>query len=73
MLVLIHKEFHHCLCRVSHRGTRTEDCGNTCFVEEVIILCRDDTTGNDHDVLTSELLQLLKKLRDKSLVTGSKG
>ena len=54
---------------VCHRRTRAEDGGNAGFVEEVIVLRGDDTTGGDHDIRTAEFLELLDDLRDEGLVT----
>ena len=45
---------------------------HTCFIQEVIVLCRYDTSGSHHDVLTAKLAQFLYHLWDKGLVTGSK-
>jgi hypothetical protein len=60
---------HHNLCGVGNGCAGTEDGGNTGFVEEVIVLRGDDTTGGDHDVRTAEFLELLDDLRDEGLVT----
>jgi len=63
---------HYDLGGVGNRGTRAEDGGNAGFVEEVIVLRGDDTTGGDHDIRTAEFLELLDDLRDEGLVTCCK-
>ena len=60
---------HNDLSGIRNRGTRAEDGGNASFVEEVIVLRGDDTTGGDHDIRTAEFLELLDDLRDEGLVT----
>ena len=47
MRLLLHQELHHHFGAVSYRGTRAEDGGNAGFVEEVVVLRGDDTTGGD--------------------------
>ena len=61
---------HYDLCGVSYRSSGTEDGGDAGFVEEVVILCGDDTTDSDHDVRATEFLEFLDDLRDEGLVTG---
>ena len=70
MRLLLHQELHYNLCRVSYRGSGTEDGCDAGFVQEVIVLCGDDTTGGDHDVGATEFLEFLDDLRDEGLVTG---
>ena len=67
--LLLHKELHYHFCGVGNRGTRAEDGGDTGFVEEVVVLRGDDTTGSNHDIRTAEFLELLDDLRDEGLVT----
>ena len=69
MRLLLHQQLHDNFCRIRHRRTRTEDGGNAGFVEEVVVLRGDDTTGGDHDIRTAEFLELLDDLRDEGLVT----
>ena len=69
----MHKKLHDNLCRVSYRGSGAEDGGDTGFVEEVIVLRGDDTTGGDHDIRTAEFLEFLDDLRDEGLVTCRQG
>jgi hypothetical protein len=38
-------------------STRTEDSCYTSLIKEVVVLCRDNTTGNDNDIGTTQLLQ----------------
>ena len=70
-LLLAQQNVHDFAGGFGHGGTGTEDGGNASLVEEVVVLGGDDTTGNDHDVLATELLQFLDELRDEGLVTGS--
>ena len=67
--LLLHEQLHNDLGAICNRGTGTEDGGNTGFVEEVVVLRGDDTTGGDHDIRTAEFLELLDDLRDEGLVT----
>ena len=63
---------HNDLGAICNRGTRAKDSGNAGFVEEVVVLRGDDTTGGDHDIRTAEFLELLDDLRDEGLVTCRK-
>ena len=65
----MHEQLHHHFCGVGDRSTRTEDGGDAGFVEEVVVLRGDDTTGSNHDIRTPEFLELLDDLRDEGLVT----
>lgn len=47
MLLLLHQELHYHFSGVSNRGAGAEDGGNTGFVEEVVVLRGDDTTGSN--------------------------
>ena len=69
MRLLLHQELHNHFRGVCDRGAGTEDGGNAGFVEEVIVLRGDDTTGSNHDIRTAEFLELLDDLRDEGLVT----
>ena len=60
--------FEHLYCRYRNTGTGAEDCGNTGFVKEVVILSGYHTAGSDHDVFTAKLLKLLDNLRYEGLV-----
>ena len=60
---------HYHFSGVGNWCARTEDGGNAGFVEEVIVLRGDDTTGGNHDIRTTEFLELLDDLRDEGLVT----
>ena len=68
-LLLTHEQLHHLAGRVGHGCARAEDGGHACLIEEVIVLSRDHTTSNHHDVLTSQFLQFLYQLRNEGLVT----
>ena len=69
----MHQELHNHFGGVGNRGTGAEDGGDTGFVEEVIVLRGDDTTGGDHDIRTAEFLELLDDLRDEGLVSCEAG
>ena len=69
----LHQQLHYHFSGVGNRCARAEDGGNAGFVEEVVVLRGDDTTGSDHDIRTAEFLELLDDLRDEGLVTCRKG
>ena len=46
-VLFLHQELHYHFGGVGHRGAGAEDGGNTGFVEEVVVLRGDDTTGSD--------------------------
>ena len=71
-LLFLHQQLHNHFGGVGNRGTGTEDGGNAGFVEEVVVLRGDDTTGSHHDIRTAEFLELLDDLRDEGLVTCRK-
>ena len=68
--LFLHKELHNNFCRVSHRCSWAEDGGDAGFVQEVVVLCGDDTTRCDHDVRATEFLEFFDDLRDKCLMTS---
>ena len=70
--LFLHQQLHYHLGGMGNRGAGAEDSGYTCLVEEVIVLCRNDTTGGNHDIRATELLELLDNLRDEGLVTCRK-
>ena len=70
--LFLHQQLHHHLSGVSDWCSGAEDGCNTGFVQEVIILCGDDTTGGDHDVGSAEFLEFLDDLRDKGFMTSCK-
>ena len=45
-LLFLHQELHNHFSGVGNRGAGTEDGGNTGFVEEIVVLRGDDTTGS---------------------------
>ena len=55
----------------SDRCTRTEDSGSTGLVQIVVVLVRNDTTDDNHDIFTAQFLELFDNLRHQSLVAGS--
>lgn len=55
-------------CR-SYWSTRAEDSRSTILVELVVVLSWDNTTHNNYDILTTELLKLCNNLRYKGKVT----
>ena len=66
----LHEKLHNNFRRIGYRGSRAEDGGDAGFVQEVIVLCGDDTTGGDHDVGSAEFLEFLDDLRDQCLMTS---
>ena len=69
-LFFVQKDFHHFTGCFGYGGSGTEDGRYACFVQEIVVLCRDDTARDDHDVLASQPLQLFDDLRDEGLVSG---
>ena len=55
----------------SDRSTRAEDSGSTGLVQIVVVLVRDDTTNDNHDIFTAQFLELFDNLRYQRLVAGS--
>ena len=53
----------------SYWGTRPEDCCGAILVELVVVLSWDNTTYNNHDILTTELLELCEDLWNEGEVT----
>ena len=64
----LHKKLHYDFRRIGDRGAGAEDGGDAGFVEEVIILCGDDTTCGDHDVGSAEFSSELACNVSKNLV-----
>ena len=69
-MLLLHKELHHHLSAVRYWCAGTKYCCHAGFIQEVVILCGDDTTCGDHDVGSAEFLEFLDNLRDKGLMTS---
>ena len=65
----LHQQLHDNFCGVSDWCAGAKDSCDAGFVQEVIVLCGDDTSGGDHDIRTAEFLEFLDDLRDESLVT----
>ena len=55
----------------SHWSTRAEDSCSTVLIELVVVLSRDNTTHNNYDILSTELLELSDDLRNECEVTSS--
>ena len=55
----------------SDRRTGAEDCGSTGFVQIVVILVRNDTADDNHNIFAAQFLELLDDLWYKGLVAGS--
>ena len=72
-LLLVEQDLHHLDGGLCDAGSGAEDGGDAGLVVEVVVLGGDDTAGDDHDVLTTKLLQLFDELRDECLVTGGEG
>ena len=64
-------DFHNLTSSLGNRSTRAEDGYYASLVQEVIVLCRDYTTGKYEDVFTTKLLEFFHQLRNQGLVTGS--
>ena len=71
-LLLSEEQFHDLASGLGYAGAGAEDGGCTCLVEEVIILCGDNTTHDYHDILAAQFLEFLDYLRNQGLVTGGK-
>ena len=59
-MLLLHKKLHDNFRRIGYRCSWAEDGGDAGFVEEVVVLCGDDTTGGD---LVGSGLQRVEKPR----------
>ena len=71
MKLFSQEQIHDLACSLGNAGAGAEYGCCTGLVQEVIVLGGDDTAGDDHDVLASELLELCDDLRHERLVTGS--
>ena len=69
-LLFFEQDLHHFDGGLCDAGAGAEDGGDACLVEEVVVLGGNDTASDDHDVLTTKLLQLFDELRDERLVTS---
>ena len=49
-----------------------EDGDGAALVELIVVLCWDNTTNNNYDILATELTELLDNLRNECKVTCSK-
>ena len=63
MQLLLHKKLHYNFRRIGNGSAGAEDGSDAGFVQEVIILCGDDTTCCDHDVGSAEFLEFLRRKR----------
>ena len=63
------QELHHLDGTLADDRTGAEDGGDAGIEKELIVLRRDDTTGDNHDVLAAQLLELFDDLRKQGLVT----
>ena len=70
-LLFIKQDLHHLNGSLRYGSARTEDSSDASLVEEVLVLGRNYTTSNNHNILTSKLFQLFDQLRDEGLVTCS--
>ena len=71
-LFFVKQNLHHLDSSLGHRGARTKDSGYASLVEEVVVLGRNDTACNHHNILTTKLFQLFNQLRDERLMTCRK-
>ena len=69
-LLFTQQQFHNLASCFGHRCARAENGSHASFVEEIIVLRRDDSTCDDDDVFAAQLLQFLNHLRDECLVPG---
>ena len=53
------------------RGTRTENALTACIKEELIVVRRDNATGNHHDLASALRFQFLNEFGNQGLVTGA--
>src|SRR5690554_4926292 len=58
---------------LSYRGTGTKNAHHAGIVQELVILVRNNPSGNHHDVFASQLLKLSNHLGNQGLVTCSQG
>ena len=58
-------DFHNLTSSLGNRSTRAEDGYYTSLVQEVVVLCRDYTTGKHEDVFAAELLEFFHQLRNQ--------
>ena len=71
-LLFIEQNLHHLDSGLRNGSTGTEDGSDASLIEEVVVLGGNDTTSNDHNVLTTKLFQLFNQLRNERLVTSGK-
>lgn len=64
------KNFEHLDGRGRDSCSGAKDCGYTSFVEEVVVLGGNDTSGCDEDVLAAEFLELGDDLGNQSLMAS---
>lgn len=64
------EELKHLDSALGNTGTGAEDGSHAGFVEEVVVLGGDHTTGSNEDILTAELLELFDNLGNEGLMTG---
>ena len=64
------KHIHDLAGRFGDRGSRTVNTFAACVKEELIIVGRNNATGNDHDFACAFLFQLSDKFGNKRLMTG---
>ena len=67
------EEFHHLDGALGNWCTGAEDGGYAGIEEALVVLRRDNSTGDDHDVLTTEFLELFDELRKEGLVACGEG
>ena len=63
---------HQIACGLCNACSGTEYANYTCFVQEVIVLCRDYTTGTHHDISTAKFFKFFNELWYQGLVSGCK-
>src|SRR5574344_2737275 len=71
-LELLVQQLNHLYYGEGNSGAGAEYCSGAVFVKCVIVLCRDNSAHNNHDVFSSQFLKLFNYLRYKCLVTCCK-
>ncbi len=56
-LFLTQEDVHDFAGSLGYGSTGAEDGGDASLVEEVVVLSGDDTAGDDHDILATQLLE----------------
>ena len=63
------KQFQHLGCTLCYDGAGSEDCSCSCFVQEIVVLRRYNSSNHNHYVFSAEFLQFFNYLRNQGLVS----